>query len=687
MGEFAAKLAMGAFAKGGIVVARRLIAVASFTPNPILVGPSVGTPIEFTLRGIALTAEASINYTWEGETSFLAAGTPLTGQLTFLPSRTDAKITVVTKPLPINSIDRLLVLTFSNPVNAVFVGDTSYSVLLKPTDVGARLEVRDDSYIVVKSSGDNVLNVLANDRASAPITIAAVDQVTDLRIAADNKSLVYNARAVVLDPFVFKYTALVPTTLETAQGNVRLEVEDVFLAINKSATIPYAATRSVDVLAGCTPEGKLEVSAIGTPSNGGAVISPDGESIIFTAPANVGSPPTGGTLSFTVRHKRTGQTSTKTLTLTYNNNNSLMGGRGPISNLPWRSGATGTTASKNLAGFIGRGHDVTMTFGPRGKEDATEKAGWEDIRGGDVTGIALQGCLAGLKQGEGQWILDQPSRFIPIITFDQWPFIYANGGNFRKNTGARRDMFAATADGSFNSTGGLGTTDDIYDAFGAKLKRVIENYGWDGVVVRMNHEANGTESYPHYIEQQDQITPFINATRRAITRIRAAADSNQFQLFFCQNFGRHSNGGAPGPDIWVGKNYCEIFELDFYDRGPPRPITDSASMQLYLNKTTAPSRIYKKRDGVTPLPGCDGPRTWADFARQQGVLFAIGEWGVKDLSESGAEGDNPAFIEGVWNWLNEELDILAYVCYFNQSNSELNKFPQSKAKYKQLWGA
>ena len=80
-------------------------------------------------------------------------------------------------------------------------------------------------------------------------------------------------------------------------------------------------------------------------------------------------------------------------------------------------------------------------------------------------------------------------------------------------------------------------------------------------------------------------------------------------------------------------------------------------MNRYLNNTRGVSRIYKKRDGVTPLPGCNGPATWADFARQQGVHFGIGEWGVKGLSEDGAEGDNPVFIEGIWNFLNDINDV------------------------------
>ena len=688
MYEFAARLSRGAFASGaGVMTSQRLLAVLSHPINPVIVGSVVGVTLVYRIQAISIDGPATLHYLFEGETEFLANGTQLEGNLSFNPTNLIAEISVTTKPLSLGALDKLILLTFSGASGATFVGDPTITTILKSQNTSASLECKPDSYVIVKNTIDNVLDVLANDTARAPIIILTKDAVEGIRIASDNKTLLANAGSVVKPPFTFKYTAIVPTTAETAQATVTLEVEDTFTASNVSMNVPYNSSRLINVLLNTTPEGRTIVSAIGTPSdaNVSASIPADGGGIRVVTPRDVDTPANSFPLSFTVKHIRTNATLTRTLTVTYVANDFSFGGRGPLSNLPWRSGATGTAQSRDLGNQRGKPLDITMTFGARGKQDATERDGWFDIRGGDATGIALQGCLGGLKQA-GDWILDKPAQFIPIITYDQWPFIYSNAGSFRKNGAARQDMFEATAAGTF-SAGGLGTTDDIYDDFGAKLKRVVEHYGWDAVIIRMNHEANGTESYPHHVEIVSQGTPFINATRRAIARIRAAAASTNFTLLFSQNFGRNSVNGSIGPDLWVGKAHCEIFELDFYDRSPPVPITDQASMNRYLNNVRGTSRIYKKRDGVTPLPGCNGPATWADFARQQGVHFGIGEWGVKDLSEAGAEGDNPVFIEGVWNFLNDNNDVLAYECYFNQSNSSLNGFPRSFAKYKALWGA
>lgn len=692
MGERAGRTAMGALATGAVMVSRRLLTVVEQPANPVNVGPTAGVGLTFVLRGISLTEEATLFYQWEGETGFLAAGTLLSGTLVFTPNSPNAEIVVTTTPMSVNSLDRVLVLTFSGAANATFVGDPSLTILLKASNPSAGLTVRNDNYIVVRNTIDNVLNVLANDTASAPISIAGLAApVSGVRIANDSRSLLYNAPNSVLAPFNFNYVAVVPTTLETAQGRVTLEVEDTFTAQNVAINIPYASSRQVNVLLDATPDGRVVVSAIGSPSDGNAEaeIVESGGAILFTVPRDQDTGVGSSTLSFTVRHTRTNATLTRTLTVTYATQDALLGGPGVISGLPWASGATGTQSSKNLQTQRNRNHDVTMTFGPRGKGDATKAAGWTDIRGGDITGVALQGVFSGLRQAD-DWILAlDETRFIPIITYDQWPFIYARGGAFKKEGTARADMFSATGNGTFNDTGGLGTTDDIYDAFGAKLKRIVEHYGWPAVVLRMNHEMNGTASYPHFIENVAQLDPFIAGTRRAITRIRAAAASTQFKLYVCLNFSRNTNGsGMAGPDAWVGKQYCEILELDFYDRNPPVPITDAASMNRYLNNTRGTSSRWKMRDGITPLPGCNGPATWADFARQIGVGFAIGEWGVMTdpNTHPGAEGDNPVFIEGVWNFFNNINDVLWYECYFNQSDSDLNKVPKARAMYLSKWG-
>jgi hypothetical protein len=177
-------------------------------------------------------------------------------------------------------------------------------------------------------------------------------------------------------------------------------------------------------------------------------------------------------------------------------------------------------------------------------------------------------------------------------------------------------------------------------------------------------------------------------TQRCVDIVRANATSSNYVLWIEQNFGRHSSGGSVGPDLYIGDAYTDGLSLDFYDIHPPEPITNEASMDNYLTDTSGTSAIYKEADGVTPLPGCRGPQTWFEFAKSRGKLISVGEWGLKLASEyPGGENDNPAFIEGVFDFFTKYAANISYENYFTQSDSQFTNFPESAAKYGQLWGS
>ena len=233
MYEFAGRLSRGAFASGAVVMtSRRLLAVLSHPINPVLVGSLTGVTLVYRIQAINIDGPATLHYLFEGETEFLAPGTILEGNLSFNPTNLIAEISVTTKPLSIGTLDKLILLTFSGASGATFVGDPSLTTILKSQNVSASLRCNPDSFVIVKDTIDNVLDVLRNDTASAPISILSKDNsVAGLRIATDNKTLLMNAGSSVRSPFNFNYTALVPTTGETASATVTLEVKILSLLV------------------------------------------------------------------------------------------------------------------------------------------------------------------------------------------------------------------------------------------------------------------------------------------------------------------------------------------------------------------------------------------------------------------------------------------------------------------------
>lgn len=84
----------------------------------------------------------------------------------------------------------------------------------------------------------------------------------------------------------------------------------------------------------------------------------------------------------------------------------------------------------------------------------------------------------------------------------------------------------------------------------------------------------------------------------------------------------------------------------------------------------------------TYLGGPWGLRAWVEFARSKGKKFAIGEWGV------GRKGDNPAYIENMYNFLQWAGASIAHEAYFNTSSYQLypvRSLPKSSDRYRQLF--
>jgi hypothetical protein len=106
-------------------------------------------------------------------------------------------------------------------------------------------------------------------------------------------------------------------------------------------------------------------------------------------------------------------------------------------------------------------------------------------------------------------------------------------------------------------------------------------------------------------------------------------------------------GGHGGPNLienfFPGKQYADIIGVDWYDE---YGIHDQASFDSACNNAT-----YQ------------GPCYYAKKAREMGIKFAVGEWGI--VMNGGGDGDNPSYMTGMLNMFNANKDVLAYEAYYN----------------------
>ncbi|OHV30506.1 hypothetical protein CC117_06040 [Parafrankia colletiae] len=138
---------------------------------------------------------------------------------------------------------------------------------------------------------------------------------------------------------------------------------------------------------------------------------------------------------------------------------------------------------------------------------------------------------------------------------------------------------------------------------------------------------------------------------------------------------------AHGPDynafsVYPGNQYVDVIGIDSYDQYPPSPTSSEFSEQC------------NAAEGLCQV---------INFARQNGKLFSVPEWGVVSQQNTKAGmnggGDNPVYIQEMYNIFRRNAGILAYEAYFNDDivgnvRSTLvnpNRHPGSSALYQRLW--
>ncbi len=133
---------------------------------------------------------------------------------------------------------------------------------------------------------------------------------------------------------------------------------------------------------------------------------------------------------------------------------------------------------------------------------------------------------------------------------------------------------------------------------------------------------------------------------------------------------------------WPGDNYVDVVGLDYYDRG--------------LSATTDPATgTWVDPTGVFNSQVLPNLRYQRDFAIAHGKQVSYPEWALASSSEHGG-GDNPAFIQGMYDWMTSLPGAgpgsLAYQSYFNEDTGpgdgphRLENFPKAQARFRQTFG-
>ncbi|WP_462186528.1 MULTISPECIES: glycoside hydrolase family 26 protein [unclassified Frankia] len=186
-------------------------------------------------------------------------------------------------------------------------------------------------------------------------------------------------------------------------------------------------------------------------------------------------------------------------------------------------------------------------------------------------------------------------------------------------------------------------------------------------IVRPGWELNGTWFWwaPRDTEVWKQ------CFRQVVTAIRSTAPHVQIDWNMTGHRNRMQNGGRVW-DAYPGDDVVDIVSIDAYDSYPA-----STSQETFDDNCNSDS----------------GACTVSRFARQHSKQFAVPEWGMDH--RKGGGGDNPYYIEKMYELFASNQDILAYEAYYSVGAQEAENVqsaltpdlnPNAAQRYLELFG-
>ncbi len=238
------------------------------------------------------------------------------------------------------------------------------------------------------------------------------------------------------------------------------------------------------------------------------------------------------------------------------------------------------------------------------------------------------------------------------------------GLGFGATTAQRATALQATASGA---------NDGAYKVAANYLKTAgypdaIIRLGWEFDGGWMPWSANGNEAL------------WATAYRHVADAFRSISTSFRFDWNGDPNYLQNEMAAYPGD------SYVDIVGLDVYDKGLGVPW--NATTKTWTDPASAWSTL---------VPSLTFQR---DFAIAHGKQVSYPEWaldGVNATATSNVGGDDPTFIQGMFDWQNTLSSSgpgsLAYHSYFNEDTQDgnhrinANWFPQASSLFQQLFGS
>jgi hypothetical protein len=205
-----------------------------------------------------------------------------------------------------------------------------------------------------------------------------------------------------------------------------------------------------------------------------------------------------------------------------------------------------------------------------------------------------------------------------------------------------------------------------YDDAWAEFGRFVVDHDRADIVVRLGWGFNDPQK-----EWRAGADPaqWIACFRRVVTAIRAANPRVRIDWTVNSYDSPIPASGDPY-DAYPGDAYVDIIGMDVYDHRPPA--RDEAEWDARCEQPFGVCRLF-------------------EFARSRDKQAAVGEWGVASCGDEPG-GDNPFFVQKMFETFAENDDLLAYEAYFEDvdagvcSSLRRDQNPRASERYRLLYG-
>lgn len=261
---------------------------------------------------------------------------------------------------------------------------------------------------------------------------------------------------------------------------------------------------------------------------------------------------------------------------------------------------------------------------------------WESYRGRPIDvvhGFTERGSWEGIESAD--WILsawaDSPHAI--VISQPFWP--EGSGGSLSE-----------CASGA-------------YDDNWARYGEALDAAGRTDAYTRLAWEFNGD----WFEWSATDVGAWKQCYRQVVQAVRSTAPDARFEW----NMNAHGSQSSDG-DAWKsypGDDVVDVVGIDPYDHYPTSPTAAEFDEQC---------------------TGSEGLCSVIDFARAHGKGVGVTEWGII----SSGTGDNPVYMEKMFETFTAGADVMEYETYFNEEDFATTlddgANPRSAEVYRDLWG-